>query len=236
MAMDQVSEPVPDRTRDGQSGQRLFRSVSADRSAGLCALLINGGGRLTDIASGSLDRIHSVHHRGRCFAGKVAGPLDRRIGALPQVPEPGLALIYLVLNRLLCLCGEVIGGVPNLCRHVARDTLVQLLIHRSLHCAGDAAPASASKQIGEAKHSTPDRPMPGKSVGDRLHGAEPRLALLLILERPGRFCRLASAESSARVVSRTSSRSLRPFLVARWRSRALVRFRFRRFCSLLSYF
>ena len=62
--VDQVGEPVPDRTCDEQSRQRLFCSVSADRTPCTRALLVNGAGGLarlvTHAARGPLDRIYRL--------------------------------------------------------------------------------------------------------------------------------------------------------------------------------
>ena len=64
-AVDQVGNPVPDRSGNDQSRQRLFRRISADRSPCTSALLINGGGRFTrlvcDIACDTLDRIYRLN-------------------------------------------------------------------------------------------------------------------------------------------------------------------------------
>ena len=57
----QIGDPVPDSTSDEQSGQRLFRRISAHIPSRAGALLIRSGGGLihlvSDLASDPLDRI-----------------------------------------------------------------------------------------------------------------------------------------------------------------------------------
>ena len=88
--MDQVSNPVPNRSGYEQRCQRLFRCISTDRSPSASALLIYGGGRLTclicDAASGTLDRIYRLKPGVRRFLGQVGGLIHRGASAFPQLP------------------------------------------------------------------------------------------------------------------------------------------------------
>src|SRR5438034_11642442 len=63
----QIGEPIPNRTSDEQGGKRLFRRISAHISSCAGALLIRGGGGLghlvSDLASGTLDRIARLRYR-----------------------------------------------------------------------------------------------------------------------------------------------------------------------------
>src|ERR1700724_2456325 len=136
----QVGEPIADSTSDEQGGQRLFGRISAHISSRAGALLVRSGGGLvhlvSDLASDPLDRIarlrYSLNSGARCVASQAGSLVDRCPGACLQIPEHGLALIDLVLNHFLCLRGEVIHRVPDLCRCIANRTPA-LLIHRPLH-------------------------------------------------------------------------------------------------------
>src|SRR5271166_275768 len=131
--MDQVGDPVPDRSGNEQSCQRLFSRISTDRSTRPSALLINCGGGLSrlvcDVASGALDRVYRLNPGARGLLSEVGGLIHRRPGAFAQIPQYGLGLIDLVLHRFLRLSGEVTDCVPNLCRCIAHDILTLLLIH-----------------------------------------------------------------------------------------------------------
>jgi hypothetical protein len=168
--VDQVGDPVPDRSGNEQSRQRLFRRISAYRSPCTGALLINRGGGLTrlgpDVASDTLDRIYRLNSGSRHFASQVGGLINGRRGALLQISEHGLGLIDLVVNRFFRLNAEITDGVLDLCPRIAHDSLTLLLIHRLLPTQMAFSPVSAAKQIHEPKHSICDRPIIEKSLGD----------------------------------------------------------------------
>src|ERR1700752_609240 len=117
--MDQVGDPVPDRTGNEQSRQRLFRRISADRSPCTSALLINSGGGLTrlvsDVSNGTLDRIYRMNSGTRHFVSQAGGFINNRRRALLQTSEHGLALIDLVLTRFFRLSAEITDRVLDLC-------------------------------------------------------------------------------------------------------------------------
>jgi hypothetical protein len=134
--VDQVGGSIPYRSGDEQRCQRLFRRKSTDRSPGPRALLINRSGGLAglvcDVSSGTLDRIYRQRSGARGFLSQIGGSIHHRAGTILQIPEHGLGLIDLVLNCFPRPGGEVTDGVPNLCRRIAHDSLIMLLIHRLL--------------------------------------------------------------------------------------------------------
>jgi hypothetical protein len=79
-----------------------------------------------------LDRIYRQRSGVRGFLSQVGGSIHHRAGTILQIPEHGLGLIDLVLNCFPRPGGEVTDGVPNLCRRIAHDSLIMLLIHRLL--------------------------------------------------------------------------------------------------------
>src|SRR6516164_10815740 len=134
--MDQIGEPVPDRTCDEQSRQRLFRSVSADRTACTSALLIDSAGGLThlvsDISSDALNRICSLNCGSRHLAGQIGGLVHSRRGAFLQISEHGLPLIDSILSQFSYRSAETSDRAPDLRRRIAHDIHTSLLIHRPL--------------------------------------------------------------------------------------------------------
>src|SRR5262249_2950954 len=109
--VDQVGNPIPDRSCNKQSRQRLFRRISRDRSACASALLIYSGGGsarlVADVASGTLDCIHRLSPGGRRFVSQVSGLVHGCPGGLMQISKRGFGLIDLVLSHLFRLGGEL---------------------------------------------------------------------------------------------------------------------------------